>query len=161
MSDDLVRDIEARDFDEEMAKNLAEIVRISVQAGKDEAATALTEARAEIERRDAFIKELSDALLSVRPLGGSELFVQRCGNYYADPVYCKAAIEKQAEDYHNAMKANVRNSKRADAAESALAEAVFLLDCLTSNIEQAWPTLAKLGPVAAARAFIQQHEGKK
>lgn len=59
MSDDLVRDIEARDFDEDMAKNLAEIVRISVQAGKDESAQALTEARAEIERltEQALVKD--------------------------------------------------------------------------------------------------------
>lgn len=83
-------------------------------------ATALTEARAEIERRDAFIKELSDALRSIRPLGGSELFVKRFDNYYADPDYCKAAIEQDAEHKHNAMKAYVKERRRALAAESEL-----------------------------------------
>jgi hypothetical protein len=46
-----------------------------------------------------FMKELSDALLKVRPLGGSELFVKRFGAYYADPKYCGAAIE----DLHNKL----------------------------------------------------------
>jgi hypothetical protein len=75
----------------------------------------------EIERRDAFIKELSDALLTVRPLGGSELFVKRFGQYYADPAYCKAAIVERHEQYHNAMKGQVRERNRAEQAESALA----------------------------------------
>jgi len=80
MSDDLVRDIEARDFDEDMAKNLAEIVRISVQAGKDEAATALTEARAEIERlrgeiadtKDDFLRRHKDAVDRFERIGQLE-----------------------------------------------------------------------------------------
>lgn len=35
-----------------------------------------------------FAKRLSDALLKVRPLGGSEMFVKRNNKYYADPDYC-------------------------------------------------------------------------
>jgi len=51
-----------------------------------------------------FAKELSDALLKVRPLGGSELFVKRNGRHYADPAYCGAAIEENSRRYHEAMK---------------------------------------------------------
>ncbi|MES2030894.1 MAG: hypothetical protein V4477_17065 [Pseudomonadota bacterium] len=56
----------------------------------------------------AFMKELSDALISVRPLGGSELFVKRFGEYFADPAYCKAVIQVNHERYHEAMKQNIR-----------------------------------------------------
>jgi hypothetical protein len=56
----------------------------------------------------AFMKELSNALISVRPLGGSELFVKRFGDYFADPAYCKAAIQENHERYHETMKENVR-----------------------------------------------------
>jgi hypothetical protein len=49
--------------------------------------------RREIEGMRAFIKQLSDTLLTLRPLGGSECFVQRFGAYYADPEYFKAQIE--------------------------------------------------------------------
>ena len=43
---------------------------------------------AEVAALRNFTKELSDALLKVRPLGGSELFVRRAGEFYADPIYC-------------------------------------------------------------------------
>lgn len=117
MSDDLVSRLERADGIGACLSGDARFVKSLCQ----EAAQALTEARAEIERRDAFIKELSDALRSIRPLGGSELFVKRFGNYYADPVYCKAAIEQDTEHKHNAMKAYVKERRRADAAESELA----------------------------------------
>lgn len=50
MAEDLVKKISERDFDAEMASNLAEIVRISVQAGKDEAAASLAAKDKEIDR---------------------------------------------------------------------------------------------------------------
>src|SRR5687768_11632021 len=68
----------------------------------DEAATAL-------EAQRDFMKELSDALISVRPLGGSELFVKRFDEYFADPAYCKAAIEERSNDCHEAQKGLIRN----------------------------------------------------
>lgn len=50
----------------------------------------------------ALAKRLSNALLKVRPLGGSELFI-RFGEeeFYADPDYCGKAIDKLREDLHN------------------------------------------------------------
>jgi hypothetical protein len=63
---------------------------------------------ANTERHLAFMKELSDALLKVRPLGGSELFVKRFGNYFADPAYCGAAIEDLHRRLHEANKDAVR-----------------------------------------------------
>jgi hypothetical protein len=84
----------------------------------------------EIEARDAFIKDLSDALIAVRPLGGSELFVQRFGQYYADPVYCKTAIVKDADARHDAMSGLVKHRRRAEQAERALAELTPVRDML-------------------------------
>ena len=52
-----------------------------------EAATALDSLSARVKDLEAFTKELSDTLLSIRPLGGSECFVKRCGAYYADSDY--------------------------------------------------------------------------
>jgi len=37
-------------------------------------------------------------------------------------------------------------------------ELVEALDCLTSNVEHAWPALANLGPVANARAILSKHK---
>jgi hypothetical protein len=37
-------------------------------------------------------------------------------------------------------------------------ELVEALDCLTSNVEHAWPALANLGPVANARAILDKHK---
>jgi len=39
-------------------------------------------------------------------------------------------------------------------------ELVEALDCLTSNVEHAWPALANLGPVANARAILNKHKEK-
>lgn len=39
-------------------------------------------------------KQLSDALLKIRPLGGSEMFVRRGEDFYADPDYCGKLIEQ-------------------------------------------------------------------
>ena len=84
----------------------------------EQAATQLAALSARVKEQQAFMKELTDALRAVRPLGGSELFVKRWGDYYADPVYCKAAIEERTEAYHEAMKDSVRNRKRAEEAEA-------------------------------------------
>jgi hypothetical protein len=71
-----------------------------------------------------FAKRLSDALLKVRPLGGSELFVKRNNQYYADPAYCGAAIEEAHKDYHSAMMENVRLQRRVTALEMVIREEV-------------------------------------
>jgi hypothetical protein len=127
---------------EDLVKRLSEAHANSTQRilGSDifEAAADLIEQQAaslaakgkEIEARDVFIKELSDALIAVRPLGGSELFVKRFGRYYADPAYCKAAIVKDADARHEAMSGLVRHRRRAEQAESALAVLAPVRDML-------------------------------
>ena len=54
-------------------------------------------------------KELSDVLLTVRPLGGSELFKRfKDETYLADPAYFKAAIGKLRQDL---LEANLTAAK--------------------------------------------------
>lgn len=60
-----------------------------------------------------FAKDLSDALLKVRPLGGSELFVKRNGQYYADPVYCGRLIEELRTSLDQEIRARIRSERAA------------------------------------------------
>jgi hypothetical protein len=60
--------------------------------------------RTRVDQQEKFIKELSDALLKVRPLGGSELFVRRWGRFYADPAYCGRQIEDLHSRLHEMIK---------------------------------------------------------
>jgi hypothetical protein len=75
----------------------------------------------------ALAKQLSDALLTVRPLGGSELFIKRAGDYYADPEYMKAAIKEDRDSRYNAMRKSVMSERSALAAKARLAEAIGIL----------------------------------
>ncbi len=52
------------------------------------------------------VRKLSDALLTVRPLGGSELFMRVGDEFYADPVVCTAEIKKLRDDLHKARAEN-------------------------------------------------------
>lgn len=56
-------------------------------------------------------KSLSNALLKVRPLGGSEMFVKRCGDYYADPGYCGAMIDRFRNENTELRKQLARSKK--------------------------------------------------
>lgn len=87
---------------------------------REQAATIISELQAERDDLRSRIKRLSDALLTVRPLGGSELFVRWGDAFHADPDYCKGLIEHLHLTKHEALKAQVREQKRADAAESSL-----------------------------------------
>lgn len=60
----------------------------------------------------AFAKELSDALLRVRPLGGSELFVKRNGQFYADPQYCGQLIEDTRTKLDKEIRSRILAEKR-------------------------------------------------
>lgn len=62
----------------------------------------------------AFAKRLSNSLLKVRPLGGSELFVERNGDYYADPEYCGRMIEEMRAELYEARTKKVRSEKSSD-----------------------------------------------
>jgi hypothetical protein len=48
----------------------------------------------------ALARKLSDALVKVRPLGGSELFIRVGEEFFADPDYCGREIEKLRRDNH-------------------------------------------------------------
>lgn len=51
----------------------------------------------------ALAKRLSDALLMVAPLGGSECFTRVGDDYYADPEWFARRIVENQERLHNAM----------------------------------------------------------
>ncbi len=158
---------DAADLIEQQAEAIemlaAEIERLQ-EAAKGQL-VVVNAAKDEIGRRDAFIKELSDALLAIRPLGGSELFVQRFGQFYADPAYCKAAIVQRIEDCHEAKKEQVRQHRCAEQAERALAEAVDvlrpfakageLLDPDSKDFDQ--PYALRCDDLLAARQFVKGH----
>lgn len=67
---------------------------------------------AEAETYKALAKRLSTALLKVRPLGGSELFIKVGDEYYADPEYCGAAIEKMKADLLDVNMSLAKATKR-------------------------------------------------
>lgn len=56
----------------------------------------------------ALAKELSNALISIRPLGGSELFRRVGDDFYADADYCKLLIQEQSAYLDEARKDNIR-----------------------------------------------------
>lgn len=58
------------------------------------------------------MRAMSDALISVRPLGGSELFVKVGDEFYADPVFCAAAIKELRDKLHDANVALAIERKR-------------------------------------------------
>lgn len=65
----------------------------------------------EMERLQALAKELSDVLLTVKPLGGSECFVKRGEDYYADPKFFRELIKHLHDRNHQSMMAAVRAEK--------------------------------------------------
>jgi hypothetical protein len=103
------------------------------------------------EQHTAFMKELSDALLKVRPLGGSELFVKRFGSYYADPKYCGAAIEEAHKSRHETMCENAR-----------LRKAISEIEALSDNCINAerYTTADALGDLQAIRSAIKRLRAK-
>lgn len=52
------------------------------------------------ERLRKHARAMSNALLKLRPLGGSECFVQVGDEYYADPKFFEEIIPKLLEDLH-------------------------------------------------------------
>ena len=82
-------------------------------------------------------KELSDALLTSRPLGGSECFTRRgsgdSGAYIADAAYFRRCIADDRARYHAAMKDKIMSDRRATAAESALADTIERCAQLAQN----------------------------
>lgn len=66
----------------------------------------------ELDRLRLLARRLSDALLTVRPLGGSEMFIKVGDDFYADPDYCARLIAEQNDRLHEAKKEAVRALKR-------------------------------------------------
>lgn len=64
------------------------------------AADALEALARELAEARALAKKLSDALVTVRPLGGSELFMRVGEEFFADPIVCTAEIERLRADLH-------------------------------------------------------------
>jgi hypothetical protein len=71
-----------------------------------------------IERQLAFMKDLSDALIKVRPLGGSELFVERFDRYFADPKFCSDEIDRLHREKHELWHDVIAERRKAAAAIS-------------------------------------------
>lgn len=66
------------------------------------------DARRERDQYYSLSHRLSRALLGVRPLGGSELFIKVGEEYFADPDFCGRAITALREALHSARQENVR-----------------------------------------------------
>lgn len=64
-------EIKDRGFDAEMSKNLADIVRISAQAGKDAAASEIERLRAEIESSAKALSEAQTSVVALKQLNES------------------------------------------------------------------------------------------
>lgn len=56
----------------------------------------------------ALARRLSDALLKVRPLGGSELFIRVGNEFFADPDVCGAEIEQLRDKLNQARRTSFR-----------------------------------------------------
>lgn len=58
--------------------------------------------------KSGIVKRLSDALLKVRPPGGSELFIRYGDDYVADPDFCGSEIERIRQENIELKLENVR-----------------------------------------------------
>jgi hypothetical protein len=67
---------------------------------------------ARMEKERDITRRLSDALLKVRPLGGSELFIKVGDKYYADPDFCGSEIDRlRKENYELKVQLAMKNKK--------------------------------------------------
>lgn len=68
--------------------------------------------KAKVAARDLLLRKMSDALLEVRPLGGSEMFKRFGEGFYADPAICTSEIRRLRSELHEA-KASLVKERRA------------------------------------------------
>lgn len=99
---------------------------------------------------EAVARKLSDALLTVRPLGGSELFMRVGEDFYADPVVCAAEIKKLRDDLHNAKANYVRTTQEKWEIKDALRECQAALAMMVSPERISATTLASAYATATA-----------
>jgi hypothetical protein len=91
-------------------------------------------------------KELSDTLLELRPLGGSELFIKRGNTHYADPKWFADVIEQDKTALYEARKKVVLSSRRATTAERQRDEAMAALRAETEACAKICETLGEADP---------------
>jgi len=70
--------------------------------------------RAENKRLKAWMKRATAALIKVRPLGGSELFMRVGEENYADPEWCGRAIEEMRDRLHKERVENIRLQRQVE-----------------------------------------------
>ncbi len=98
------------------------------------------------------LKKCSDALLKVRPLGGSELFVRLGDEYFADPDYCgklidelRAKVHALQVEKHTHLKPTTPDHPPADRDVAA-------------QFDRAWDAILKCSELDRARARLSIHE---
>lgn len=112
----LLRDVQAYLRDNAAFNIQSELssLRASLQAERERSA----QQAATIEAVSKHARAMSDALLKVRPLGGSELFSRVGEEFYADPKFCGDEIEKLRTERSEAVKESVRSKRALTAAEA-------------------------------------------
>lgn len=102
------------------------------------------------------VKELSDTLLKLRPLGGSECFVSKGDGFYvADTRYFAQLIEQERVSTHEARKGKVRAEKQRD----ELLAALSALDRMNRGLDWCDPD-EQARRWSCARAAIAKVEGR-
>jgi hypothetical protein len=81
----------------------------------------------------ALARRLSDALLKVRPLGGSEMVIRVGDEYFADPEYCGQLITEHREREHKALMDASALRKSLHSASEALLEAADKFNVIHHN----------------------------
>lgn len=107
----------------------------------------------------AYAKRASEALQKVRPLGGSEMFVQIGDGYLADPQFCGDEIDRLHATVHDLKRDLVAAKRSSQALVEALEKCQRALAMLTepeaiegSSVQHAWAHAVEAE--AAARAAL-------
>jgi hypothetical protein len=89
--------------------------RNKIAAGRER---QLAEALSEVTRLRELAKKLSDTLLKVAPLGGSECFVRVGEDFYADTEFFSQRIRENQDRLHEAMKRAITAERALDQSRS-------------------------------------------
>jgi len=104
-------------------------------AAKQGLLAALTAQAAELAEARGLAKKMSDALLKVRPFGGSELFTRVGEEFYADPAYCGGEIDRlRGANHELRMQAHLATRSR----DEALAALKAAEEATDERIDTAW-----------------------
>lgn len=110
-----------------------------------------------LSEKEALARRLSEALIKVRPLGGSELFTRVGEEFYADPTYCGGEIDKLRSELHSAKTENIRLKQEKFATTRQRDEALAALKASEERGERLSSELAsaRLRPEPGAVEFVQ------